>query len=514
MLQDSDPNAEAGPDGADMEGADLREVHMRSTPPSPASSISLDGDTCPPSSDFEGDGDHPPEPTLKRKHCNDPDMGGKPRYRVEKRKRIGELEIGTDDEESCEERGESRSATASRKLKESLKSGQFVIDKRKRVVFEEKCTRMSNGVRFRYGEKWEVLHQKCGKWSTMTEPYNTTRFKTHLNTCKSNGAKGHNGCIVDFFHPQANSAGIGALAKSARRPNVTVRRQVVIGGRTRVRPHLETPPVIAEFLPCLGLRENHSNQIPKYISRALTEGAGSRSESHIATKLFGDGTRYSELGDKGKQLVQAAQVHSRAWVINRELQAIYSTSCRKVVIATAMESTCSECLGVLRMEVFKKALSVEPAPLASRKYIPHRWRTAATDLAISIADINGLSGLLEAVSPLPPTFPCTPVDNLPDKSVRTLTNPNGSDLFRMSSQANTRTRSCCWDLLLPRTRTSGARNAKSASRISITRRSFYSSQVHFQSLLQRATVYWQRNYNFQQSVTTSECHYWYHSTPV
>jgi hypothetical protein len=62
------------------------------------------------------------------------------------------------------------------------------------------------------------------------------------------------------------------------------------------------------------------------------------------------------------------------------------------------ETTCPECLSVLKLEAFKKALNVEPAPLASKKYIPHRFRTGATDLAINLAEINGLPGLLEAVS--------------------------------------------------------------------------------------------------------------------
>ena len=197
---------------------------------------------------------------------------------------------------------------------------------------------------------------------------------------------------------------MGTLVEDSKRssqPSITARRQVIVGGHS-VNTDPEAPPVIAESLPCLGLREEHNSKIPKYISRALTEGAGSWSDSHVTAELFGDGIKYSELGDKGKQLVQAAQVHSRTWTINRELQAIYSTNCRKAIDITSAESTCPECLGVLRLKAFKKALGTEPAPFGSKKYIPCRWRTAATDLAVNLAEINGLSGLLEAVS-LPPS---------------------------------------------------------------------------------------------------------------
>ena len=420
MSQDSNPNEvdevkglgevemETGMDQGNTKDTNLYEACIKDTPESPASNIFLDDTTCPPSSDIassdvERHGAHPPGSALKRKHFDDPDVKKKPPCRMEKRKRISEVEMGIDDN-SCEECGESRSAVASRKLKELLKSGQFVVDKQKRVVFEEKCKRMGNDARFRYGEKWEVLHLKCGKWSTMTEPYNTTRFKTHVNMCKSQGSKGHNGCIDSFFRPRTGSEHTGTPAKSIKRPSIMARRQVAVGiHSTNTDP--ETPAVITESLPCLGLREEHNDKIPKYISRSLTEGAGSWSDSYVTVKLFGDGTKYSELGDKGKQLVQAAQVLSRMWTINRELQAIYSTNCRKAINTMSAESTCPECLGVLRLDAFKKALSIEPAPLGLKKYIPRRWRTAATDLAVNLAEINGLSGLLEAVSPSPSTTP-------------------------------------------------------------------------------------------------------------
>ena len=378
----------------EVEVADSCDVYTESTPQSPTPSISLDITVSPPSLDLEGHGVRLPEPVLKRKRSSGLDLAKEP----EKWKRAKEVEMETDDEESPEERGESRSAAASRKLKASLKTGDFAINERKRATFEEKCKRMGGDAKFRYGEKWEVLHQKCGKWFAMSEPYNTTRFKAHLNICKAKDTKGRNGCIDSFFRPQASSTGVGASGKNTKQPAVTVRRHIVIGGRS-IKPDLETPPIIAESRPCLGLGEDHNHQIPKYISRALTEGAGSQSETRITTKLFGDSTKYSKLGDKAKRLVQTAQVLSRAWTINRELQVIYSSNCRKALDSTATESTCPECLSVLRLETFKKALSVEPAPLASKKYIPHRFRTSATDLAINLAEINGLPGLLEAVSP-------------------------------------------------------------------------------------------------------------------
>lgn len=174
-------------------------------------------------------------------------------------------------------------------------------------------------------------------------------------------------------------------------------RQVVVGGHS-IEPNLESLPIISKSLPCLGLRETNNSCIPRYISRTLAEGASSQSESRITTKLFGDGAKYSELGEKDKQLVQAAQIHSQAWIINCKLQVVYSTNSGKVIDAKSTEGTCPQCLSILGSKAFKKALNVEPAQLASKKFTPHQWCTAATHLAINLAEIRGLPGLLEAVS--------------------------------------------------------------------------------------------------------------------
>ena len=51
-----------------------------------------------------------------------------------------------------------RSAIASRRLQESMKSGDLVIDERKRKRFEEKCIQMDRGAKFRYRDaSWQVV---------------------------------------------------------------------------------------------------------------------------------------------------------------------------------------------------------------------------------------------------------------------------------------------------------------------------------------------------------------------
>lgn len=69
-------------------------------------------------------------------------------YERKRQKVVDKREMGVSDEESWGGYRKSRSATASRKMNESLKSGQFVVDKQKRENFEGKCRQMDGGVKF------------------------------------------------------------------------------------------------------------------------------------------------------------------------------------------------------------------------------------------------------------------------------------------------------------------------------------------------------------------------------
>lgn len=60
------------------------------------------------------------------------------------------------DDESGEDVALSRSAEVGRKLKESLKSGTFVVDKGKRGKFEEKCRGLDEHAKFSYKGSWQV----------------------------------------------------------------------------------------------------------------------------------------------------------------------------------------------------------------------------------------------------------------------------------------------------------------------------------------------------------------------
>jgi len=160
-----------------------------------------------------------------------------------------------DDEENHEECEGSQSAAVSRKLKELLKSGQFVVDGRKREVFEGKCKQMDNGVKFRYGEKWKVLHQKCGKWYTMTKPYSTTSSKHILTTAGPRTQK----VVTLAFLTSCTPGRFSKYGRSGKKHKATNCEGTEAGyyWQSFYQVGSGDPPIITGSLPCLGLRVDH-----------------------------------------------------------------------------------------------------------------------------------------------------------------------------------------------------------------------------------------------------------------
>ena len=304
------------------------------------------------------------------------------------------------DDESSEDCTLSRSAEASWKLKESLKSGTFVIDEGKRERFKKKCRGLDGHAKFRYKGSWQVRHSKCSKWVTMREPYDSVRFGEHIRGCRWMEEKGRNGTIDLFFKPRG-----GKETGMMRMAQPSARKQIVAGAYAKLRETLIKPdppsiPFTSNERPCLGLRKDQDERINTYISRVISEGAGSRSDTYATRMLFGDGVKYSELDNTAKRYVAAAQVHLQKWKISHTLGAVFSAECKGKVIVTdeTQSSACDQCLGLLKLDIFRKALSVQPPPLESLKFTPHRHRNAASSLGINLAKIEGVSNLLEKVS--------------------------------------------------------------------------------------------------------------------
>lgn len=357
-------------------------------PQSPTSSIPFSDTAYPPSSDAGIETTDVENPVASGDEGRDTTVGAnqscrfakQPRKRVKDSNDEGDQECqparkwrkkrareSDDDLGSGEDRVLSRSAEVSQKLKEAVRSGTFVVDQEKRGRFEKKCRGLDGHAKFNYKGSWQVRHSKCSKWVKMQEPYNLARFGEHTQGCKRMGEKGRDGTIDLFFKKwDAKETGTTRIAQPS------ARKQIVAGASAKLRGTLikrDPPsiPFLSNKWPCLGLREDQDERIGRYISRVIVEGAGSHSDTHVARELFG--AKYSTLNTISKHYVAAAQVHSQKWKISHALGAVFSADCKeKVIIMNETQSpACDQCLGLLKLDNFKKALNIQPPPLENLK---------------------------------------------------------------------------------------------------------------------------------------------------
>ena len=378
-------------------------------PSSPILGVPTDDESLPPTSDAStefidaidsDDGEVWGGATLKRKASYESGPGTK-RWKAARTEEGGLLSGDGSGAETDGGKGSSRSARGRRRLCESARSGEFTIDEGKQKRFEEKCTGMDRGAKFRYQDSsWRVLHSKCLKWFKMSEPYNATKFRSHIGTCKAKGS-GHNASITTFFKPRDPNDVNAAEAK----PKITVsgRKQIFVGSGASTLTAIESlhsdNQLVSKTHPCLGISDLQDPRVSQYISRTVVEGAGSISLQKATQQLYGD-LKYSELSDKQKATVAVTQAHLRSWSINRELQVVFSTNCTKFVERDRRPTTmiCDNCRKVVDSEAFKRALRVKIPPLEAMKFIPNKYRNAMADLGAKFAKIHGLPELLQEVS--------------------------------------------------------------------------------------------------------------------
>ena len=267
--------------------------------------------------------------------------------------------------------GISRSATSTRKLKAEMIAGTYTINKLRQKSFERECLLSDSHTEFHYGETWKVFHSRCGKWLTMTEAYNSTRFRQHIKRCKKMGGGGKFTTLNNFFTKQP-----------AKQMPVDMKMMVDVEVKT------------AEY-PCLGITASHDERVSTFITRTGAEGGGARSITIIANTLFNKA--YGELSEHEKSQVDAAQMHEWSFRIDRLRMAIHSSKCNKFVSAPQGDDgphTCNQCLIMYDSDQRLKSLLLKPMPKPTNfKYLNEQYQGKST--AERYAKTQGLLEIIQ-----------------------------------------------------------------------------------------------------------------------
>lgn len=204
--------------------------------------------------------------------------------------------------------GTSRSAKASRKLREETDNGTHVIDTNKLEAWKMKIRKIDSDVSFEEGNPRKVCHTRCARWILVKEPGDTTRFKEHLQTCTAKP-----------IPVEGTLVGMGWLKK--------VEKDRGMKGSIEQK----------STMPCRGVSELDNPLVSQYLNRTGTGGGGARSIHLISKAQFG--TEYRNLTKGQKDEVDAVQRGEWVWRNDHlnELRSVYIESFPRCITLSQMQ---------------------------------------------------------------------------------------------------------------------------------------------------------------------------------
>lgn len=215
----------------------------------------------------------------------------------------------------------------------------------------------------------------------MSAPYDVSRFKEHLATCKAKVNLSTTG----------NTQTLDAMFSSSK-----LCRQ-----HTRVLLQSKIANTSVKFWPCPGLTEADDERISQYLGRTQLSSGGGISERILADEMFGN--QYSSLTSSQKEAVTLRQQQTHRWQndhLHQRIFAIGETKCSENVSASVHgdHTTVKPCIGcksLLSLPAFLTAITKQQPSNKNRAFIPRRHQNSAVgNMHIKIL---GLGDLLSEV---------------------------------------------------------------------------------------------------------------------
>jgi len=240
--------------------------------------------------------------------------------------------------------GTSRSATHSRKQRAQIFDGKFKVNMLQYENWQEKVLKKDPHAKFDENDCRRAWHSVCGKFYTMKEPYDFTRFKDHVDEC-SNKKTTRVGRAQTLL-------GMGWAT--------VVRKEEVVPNADEDDDELEEDK--CPKVPCPGLTEVNDPRIQQYLKRTGATGGGGRSLAIIAKEKFKK--MFSKLQkETSRKKVVDIQMHEWKWRNDHANFRVYATGCEKTVDSREPKppNPCPACTSVLQSRAFKTAINKKPA---------------------------------------------------------------------------------------------------------------------------------------------------------
>ncbi|KAJ6459147.1 hypothetical protein C8R47DRAFT_1028273 [Mycena vitilis] len=279
--------------------------------------------------------------------------------------------------------GSSKSAVSAQKTRDARKSGALTVATADPVRYRKWQDTLRNGKGGKNGDPKVVFHATdvkkarhslCGYWVTMGEVYEAGRWNLHMKSACPALNPGKKKKIGDGLLgvPTLQGLGWGAKKDSDKKPS---------------RP----------TLPCPGITPSTCPRLPIYLRRTGASGGGARSVTAIARSLFGKLALFRRLTGRDREDVVDTQRHERQWVNDHAKQRVFSTRCKKHVLAAGLDGSrtlpCSECSLILGNARFKQAIRLPIPDDENYIYVNRQFRNQ--ELGELYARTIGLKEIIE-----------------------------------------------------------------------------------------------------------------------
>lgn len=254
-----------------------------------------------------------------------------------------DIEDNTNSVKSHYKPGTSRSAQASRKLREKANDGTYIVHTKKLETWKTKIRGIDPDVGFDDSDPRRVLHTRCTQWVLVKEPGDTTRFKEHIRAC-----------LAKPVPVGGTLMGMGWLkvVENTKGKKENIERKLT--------------------MPCRGVAELDNPLIDQYLNRTGAGGGGARSIHLISEERFN--TEYKYLTKDQKDEVCTTQRLGWAWRNDHLSLRVYATNCRGFTSSHSLTtSLCPECKSLLDLKVFTVAIRKKIPLDENAKYINTRY---------------------------------------------------------------------------------------------------------------------------------------------
>ncbi|KZV94435.1 hypothetical protein EXIGLDRAFT_767081 [Exidia glandulosa HHB12029] len=299
---------------------------------------------------------------------------------------------------------QSRSAQHAKAARAAVKAGTFTPDPGRAERWKSTILGLDASAEVNMDSCKDVCCSQCGVWWKMKQPYDATRFRTHVESPTA--------CLEAQSRKKAGK-------RSVRRPDQKVtpwsRSAVAQTSTTQKSPAAHdtetspapsacaasdmapssvrsTPSLSTTSARCLGLRSCDYEDVAVILQHG-SPGGGARSKSKIAEEEFQQPS-FDDLTPEQKVAVQILQKSEWAWICHADLGVIFAVDCEKTLRLPSpdAERVCSKCTLLLKNRRFR-SIANKPLPKAeNRKYTPKEYRNSAQ--ASAALAILGLDGLL------------------------------------------------------------------------------------------------------------------------